>query len=143
MRLDHSICIRVMETLSKRCCCKNCQQMFRRSKCLIKHLNEVESTGDKEKSIFLQAESRYILNSFGKVFVVINTIFIYTTCKSIETQPAKIGKSIHQKMSWLSKESRVKVWVLDRKAEKTPAYYSVDEYNNFMDITGIIYFYEK
>lgn len=57
--------MREVEALSKRWDCKSCEQMFARDK------GEIGGTAGKEKMIFLGAKFRHILNSFGKVFVMV------------------------------------------------------------------------
>ena len=60
--------------------------------------------------------------------MVVTQKFNYTACQWIEAEAVKIGKHIHHNMCVHGGERIVKVWVLDDKGKKTPAYSSVDGY---------------
>ena len=56
------------------------------------------------------------------------TKFSYTACHCIEAQVIESGENVHHKMCGYGGERMVKVWVLNYKNEKEPAYFLVDRY---------------
>ena len=100
---------------------------------MIRHLKEGRCTGVKTKIICSGGKFRHILNSSEKLFNGGDTRFSYTACQWIEGEAVKIGEHIHHKMCGHGGERKVKVWVLDDKGKKTPAFFSVDGFEDLMD----------
>ena len=109
--------------------CKGCRQIFTRNENLIRHLRDERCTGGKTKIICSGGKFKHILNLSEKVFYVRDTKFSYTTCQWIEAQAIETGKHIHHKMCEHGGEHMVKVWVLNDKGKKEPAFFLVDGYD--------------
>ena len=58
-----------------------------------------------------------------------DTKFSYTACQWIEAQAIKTSKHIHHKINGHGGECMVKVWVLNDKGKKEPAFFLVDGYD--------------
>ena len=73
-----------------------------------------------------------------------DTKFSYAACQWIKAQAIEKGKHIHNKICGHGGERMVKVWVLNDKGEKDPAFFwSMDmslkptRYISFMDVIGM------
>ena len=93
---------------------------------LIRHLKDERCTGGKTKIICSGGKFKCILNSSEKVFYGGDIKFSYAACQWIEAQATKTGKHIHHKMCGHGGERMAKVWVLNNKNEKEPAFILVD-----------------
>ena len=117
-----------MVALCKRWECNRCRPIFTRNEDLIVHLKEERCTGGKTKIICSGGRFKHILNSSEKVLYGGETKFSYTACQWIEALTVEAGNHIHHKMCGHGGERIMKVWVLNDKDEKEPAYFLVDGY---------------
>lgn len=124
----HCFYIKDVSVLAKRWECKGCKQVFKRSDCLLEHLQKDRCNGGKTKEICKGKQFRRIFSASDNVFYGGDTGFSYTACQWIEAESEKLGKHIHHKMCGHGGERQVMVMIKDDEGEEKPHFYVVDGY---------------